>query len=42
MAISVHTLLYVWNFTCKVISVLFAKLALRAEAMPFAPHLPEF
>lgn len=41
MAISVHTLFYVWNFTCKVISM-FAKLALMAEAMPFAPHLPEF
>lgn len=33
MAIPVHNLFYVWNCTCKVISMLFAKSALRAEAI---------
>lgn len=35
-------LLYMWNFACKEISILFAKLASEAEAITFAPHLPEF
>lgn len=35
-------LFYVWNFTCKVISMLFAKSVLRAEATRFAPYLLEF